>query len=345
MKVLIEFPEFRSFSKKLKLTWKRFRSLVIVYLIFVGLLVWSHYDYPRFVYLFENRMNWPKGFTSSWQSSLFQDLLFFGFTGFLGLVLSTRLPSEEKYKDRVEAIANALNVGDRVKNYVSDEIKQLTVYHAKSETRLTLDEVFPIPDSDFPNLIGMFCERTYEMTNMCADEVRNLRVNARILPGPSYKDNYGYLKELSYFYRETGATKNILSEGIVKLDPAGFHHVEPVTLVGNGVVTQKFKYGIYCPADGDKTNLDHCFETAHPFFTEKYTLILKNTSKETIYYEYSYPDRLKVKPGQPQTLIRGTGILRGAPSKEQASIATVADGIYMHRADRFSLYLHTADTG
>ncbi|CAG5072898.1 hypothetical protein DYBT9623_04436 [Dyadobacter sp. CECT 9623] len=319
--------------------WRRFKLLFIIYFLFCICWIVSEYYRVELECAVEGTLG--EGFVLSWQSSLFQDLLFFGLTGFLGLVLSTRLPHEENFETRSNVLANALNVGPEAKRFVREALGDLMVFN-KTTTITIHVERFNAEDQ----IAAVFCTHENTLRNMCSDQPFKFPVSAYVIPGPSQNGEYGYLSKLSF--EDKVNMQNSISVhggGVRHLDKTGFEYDNRLVIAPDGTLVQKLEYLIYCKTDNDKSNPDSTLFFKSQMFTEKFTVQIVNKTGIDLRYTYSYPDRRRRSDDTNLKLITESGKVSakkktGRPSTQNDRVHLVVNNKYMHRQDRFEISLY-----
>ncbi|MCE6987515.1 hypothetical protein [Dyadobacter sp. CY323] len=331
---------YRRIKDRLYKVWLKYRPLFYVYFAFIILLIVSIIYRDSYTNMVEKEWDLGEGFVLSWQSSLFQDLLFFGFTGFLSMIITTREPHQENFDTRVHAIANALNVGSRTKDFIKREIEDLMVFNEKTTVNLTIENAYPDK-----NLLELYYERTTIKSNMCSDVPQDAKLRTNIVPGPDYHGDYGYLKVLTYQYMKDESKRiDVHTGSVYKFSPKGFLDKRTVPIEPHGSILQTLAYNLYCPFNGSKDNMQDVFFTGDLLFTEKFTLTLKNKTNSTIKFDFSYPNRAqpKSKNHQLPPSITGSGQIEpGSQNNRKKDATIVVSDKYLSKSDQFQIFFYT----
>ncbi|MCF0043657.1 hypothetical protein [Dyadobacter fanqingshengii] len=326
------------FKRKTAEVWRRFKPLFVVYFLFV--IGWFASEVYRMdlIQIVDFQLGLGDGFVLSWQSSLFQDLIFFGTTGFLGLVLSTRLPHEENFDTRSNVLANALNVGAEAKRFVREALGDLMVYNESAIITIHIEKYWPDH-----NKVSVFCIHENNLRNMCSDQPFKFPVNAYVMPGPELDGGYGYLSRLA-FEDKSNVNNNIFVHdgGVRNIDKSGFEYVNRLEIAPDGIVVQRLEYLIYCNTDNDTQNPDSRLFFKSLMFTENLNVRLVNKSGIDLKYEFSYPDRRKDHNETQLRIIAGRGKVLNQKASYKRSMRNegphvVIKNKYMYRQDRFEL--------
>lgn len=176
-----------TFSLKNRVIFKRFRAVIIGYLvlvIFITLLT-AYLGYSG------SQLLHDQGFTISFLASFLEDLIFFGLLGIITLYVSVRKPEEEEFELRIRSLANGRRVIKGAQDHLSSEVKKIMTFNESMTIEIKIKSF-----SKEDNLLSLATKQTKHITNMCRDVKNRLNSKVKIEPG-KFVDGIG--GEVTYF--------------------------------------------------------------------------------------------------------------------------------------------------
>lgn len=313
---------------------KRFKWIVIAYVFFIvlWLVAWIFQaGLTKFIDTSAG-LNMGDGFVLSWRASLFEDIIFFGVIGILGLYLSTKLPHDEKFNIRIESIANGKKVGDKARKFLHHRIKRMLVYNDSHLIRIVIKSV------DATNkLVEIYAEHSAVCTNMCKDVAYPLDTRAYVKPTHQCNGDYGYVSLLEICEEGNPKNKETLVRGnIHKLTSQGFSKPILFDVPPNGAAFWHFCYSIWQQADGNKSTEDDWYYVENLGFTESLNIELINQTDQDLYFDFQYKDR-NIYDGQ---LIERKREVLKAKGQDDTRVLLL-NNMQAHSRDSYKLFMYT----
>ncbi len=193
-----------------------------------------------------------------WFTSFTEDMLFFG-TGFLGLVITTRLLRDEAFETRISSLTNGKNMNKRVEKFFRREVEQLLSYNTYRTTTLEVERI----DKDNKNIF-IHVEMKWRIVNMCEDQKVPARIRGLVEPGEKIEGELGYVflhsltPELqnrdpmknnnlqTFFLLREGHTLNLNDLKGNTYDIGTEYYIDE-----NSAVNMTLSFAIWVPVDGD----------------------------------------------------------------------------------------------
>lgn len=289
---------YRSYKQR-KVVWAKFRILIFLYILLW--LFWVDLKWREEYYTTLIDINWDMGidFYKNWFISFTEDLLFFG-TGFIGLIIGTKLPRDETFTVRISAIANGYYADKEAEFFLKNEIIRLLSYNSNFKTTITIQK-----KDTSGRFIYVHIDNECKIVNMCEDEKIDKLVSAKVFPGPLVDGTYGYVYNLSIKHGYRNPSNHDYSEFDEKfLLPQGHvfdlanlqnHTLDKfwnVELLEDGFMNYKFVYGMWLPIEGDLSFKDNYYRQTFTGYTQNYQLVIENKlENQNLFYELKYIDR------------------------------------------------------
>lgn len=322
----------------MKSVFKRFKILIIAYLSFILLWLLAKLFQPQLTPIIETEkgIDLGAGFYTSWLASLSEDILFFGVIGFLGLILSTKLPQDEEFNIRIDSIANGRKVGDKARRFLNQSIKELLRYNDSAYIKIIIKSI-----DQQSKLAEVYAEFYNVCANMCKDVVFPLNANACVIPTHNLNGDYGYISYLGIYEEGNTSNKNILYDGdIYKLPHNGFTKTTFFDVPANGTAVWRFCYSIWQSLNGDPAKEDDWYFIMTSGFSENFNIQLINRSGQDISYDFKYTDR--TSQVHTQKAITDKSIKSSIPTKEV--IENLIQNQQAYNNDKFELFLRLKTT-
>jgi hypothetical protein len=188
-------------KNRIKQIWNRFKYVIITYIFVVVITIFSISSQKILSSYFEN------SFLTSFNASLLEDLIFFGFLGIVGIYVTTKPFREESFDVRVASLANNVDDDDAI-DFLRKEVQKLLAYTEVSNIRLHIKEI----DKE-NNLIYLFTSIENKILNMCEDvNFIFFDTNFYVEPNKSMNDDYGYISYMGIQDNQDNKNKKVFFE-------------------------------------------------------------------------------------------------------------------------------------
>jgi hypothetical protein len=318
----------------MKSVYKRFKLIIWAYIGFVCLWILATVFEARLINLLDKKqgLNLGDGFVISWIAALGEDILFFGIIGFLGIVLSTKLPQDEEFDIRIDSIANGKKVGEKGRKYLNHSIKELMNYNDSIKVKFIIKSI-----DTTNNLAEIYAEYNSVIANMCKDVVYSNLIKAFVKPTCKQNDDYGNVSFLSVEELWNPHNKKILNQGdIFKLDANGYDEKIQFDVPKNGVIIWRFHYTIWQTINGSIDTPDDWYFTQSKGFTEKFSAEIVNRTKFDINYKFRFKDR--DKQGDHEKIVENR-IIKPKPNGSKEEPEELVKEIQTCNNDKFEVFL------
>jgi hypothetical protein len=326
-------------KKRIKHVWARFKWLIILYFLFWILWFFIKLNVAFFENIFTSKFHFTSDFFTAWFSGLSEDLFFFG-TGFLGLVLSTKLLRDEDFETRISALANGRNISREGELELAKNIKKLLSYNTHYETVIEIEEI------DTANIhIFAHVDMTCIVANVCEDEEMPAAITTFVEPGEKINGTYGtiYHHIVSQLippnYKPSknvkiSDTKYVIKKGhnldMNTLGGQNYVYKQDYYIVPDGEAKWELAFGAWAPINQNKLDKKkNWFFNSFNAYTENYSFKLVNNLTKTVKFDVSYPNRLtndnQIVTIENQEIKSGEG-------------KTIVSDVTFHKDDSFSIY-------
>ncbi len=314
----------------IKDTLLKFRGILVIY----GLLLVLYFIF--FFSLRDKMESWMgKEFSLSLSSSLFGDLIFFLFIGFIVSVISaivtTKPPEDYDFERRATSLANSDAVKDNVviKNFLINDLNESLAYYRKFEIILTVNEF----NTDAQAYL-VYLQRDQILTNMCRDRpYLKLDNSFSIDADLEVQNSYGRLSYMHSYnpvngvivHKDCDEAANIqLKNGLNKRDV-------PLNVRGNEEVGIKFGYSTW-QRSGDISEQSNWvyFQTAR-YITQLNIKIINRFATKPIKVDvrrFSYSNN------------RVDSVKKDLQVPYNSPLDVDMQGITLSTGDRIELYIH-----
>lgn len=312
---------------------RRFKLLLFAYVFFILIWVIAKVYKCELIYMLESekKLNLGSGFYTSWLASLGEDILFFGIIGFIGLILSTKLPQDETFNIRVDSLANGRKVGDKARKFLNKKIRELLVYNDTANVTLIIKTI-----DTTNNLAEIYAGFHNVCTNMCKDVVNPLNTNAYVIPTHHLDNDYGYISQLTIYEVNNPSNCNTIIDGdILKLDKNGFNISTLFQIPANSAAVWKFGYSIWQLLSGAKSDENNWYFVQVSGYCESFNIKIVNQTTYDVKYNIEYINRDTITNELKE--IEGT---LNKKSLDKEEINPVIQNIAAHHGDKFKIYFH-----
>jgi len=163
--------------------WKRFRYIIVAYVIVIILAILS------LSFQTQLKKYFKEDFLTSFNASIVEDLIFFGVIGIIGVYITIKPYNEEDFNVRVKSLANNGVLKDDAIEYLKTEVKKLVAYTERSDITLTLKEI-----DETQKLVFIHTSIENKIKNMCKDiDFIFSDSTFYVKPNKSVRDDYGYV--------------------------------------------------------------------------------------------------------------------------------------------------------
>lgn len=332
-------PKFHQ-AKRFKQIWARFKGLIWVYIGLWVVWAWIYWRGHSFLSVLSFfGITYDDAFFRSWFPSFTEDLIFFG-TGFLGLVLSTKLLKDEAFNVRLSSLANGINVSQISNDQLEKEIIKLLSYNKDYKVDFRLDHLDPEQKHVF-----VFIKMRATVVNMCQEDDIPLQVASYVETGPQIGEHgYGFITKYSV---EAKAPRNIRKElpdrqefidgDIHHLTKKGWSKTIEYPIPGNCMAEWTLCFSLWIPLGADIEDKDNNWFTAIIVkFTENYTFTVENRLDLDVFYKNTYCERLPFVVGSPP-MREDYGSLSAKSAKR------MTNELIFHKNDKFSIFFSLQD--
>ncbi|MDI9319060.1 MAG: hypothetical protein QM530_01180 [Phycisphaerales bacterium] len=293
-------------------------------------------------------MGFKDGFIDSLFPSFSEDLIFFG-TGFVGLLISTKLLRDESYDIRVSSLANGENISENADFYLKERLIDLLSYNADSKITIQLLRL-----DESKKYLQIHVVSEHKITNMCKEDKMPTNISMFVEPGPNVDGEIGqmvmhkltYIKPNKKNGNETQKEEYIIPfGGLIDFKTLKDKRYVIKNFIAdipeNGYVIQSIAYRFWLLVNGEKSNSDSWFFILFKGYTENFQLTVVNKMDDIdIAYSCKFARNMSQlqKKINPEAESIAETIDNKTINRQSSEVVTNGLELYFVRNDKFSIY-------
>ena len=262
------------------------KNKLIIVAFIITLIFWMVLSFKSNIWPLGNNIGSGQNdsYVISFLASLLEDLIFFGFVGFLVFWSTIKKNSDEPFKVRVKALANNEKVNKlRIESSLEDVIAEALAYCQYVNLLIEIKDY-----CEKNNCILLSIKIDARIVNMCKDIDYSLRTAYFVEPGEKVNGTYGSIQAMGIYNANDVEDKQVFYENdnYELLEPDIVRKTFNFAIAKNGEAISKTGYTIWVKADKNFSDVDNWYFFQLTRFADEFNLTFRNHTNSNILFKY-----------------------------------------------------------